>query len=153
MCSGGFLFIEIDPLVDFICVCAVIGDRSLNKAKWHLQITCRLGSVSAVIADNRDHFPYVLPSSHKPGAPASGALRKTNKRMLIHPQSFFDVALRQSARRQVHALGTGTEAPDRRISQADAQRMSHVLHSSTTCYRQPCSHTLSPTAPVRHVRP
>ncbi len=135
MYPSGFLLIKIDPLVDFIRVRAVIGDRCLDKTQWHLQITCRLGSVSAVVADSRDHFPHVLPGPHKPGAPAGRTLGKPDKRMLIHPQSFFDITLCQSARRQVHTPGAGTEALDRRVSQADAQRMTHVIHSSTVSYR------------------
>jgi hypothetical protein len=49
----------------------------------------------------------------------------------------------------VHAPGAGTETLDRRVSQAYAQRMTHVVHGSTVGYRpivKACGR-LAPLAP------
>jgi hypothetical protein len=54
--------------------------------------------------------------------------------VLIHPQALFHVPLRQGARGQVRALGVPAKACDRGIIQADAQRVTHVVHCSTTHY-------------------
>jgi len=54
--------------------------------------------------------------------------------MLIHPQSFFHVTLGQGARGQVHALRVPAKTRDRGLVQADAQRMTHVVHCGTVRY-------------------
>jgi hypothetical protein len=35
--------------------------------------------------------------------------------MLVHPKTFFDVALREGAWRHVYAPGAGVKAPDGRV--------------------------------------
>src|SRR5260370_6824688 len=142
---GGFLLIEVDPLVDLVWVGAVVGDGGLNQAKRYLQITCRLGSVSAVVADGRDYLPHVLPGPHKPGAATRRAFGKPDEWMFVHAQSFFDIALRQGAWRQVHAPGAGPEALDGRLTQGGANRVTHVTHCITLHSKPPrCDVTPAP---------
>src|SRR5258708_7722522 len=55
-------------------------------------------------------------------------------RMFVHPQSLFDVALGQGARRHVYTAGADTEAPDSHIGQSQAQWMAHVVNCSAQRY-------------------
>jgi hypothetical protein len=47
--------------------------------------------------------------------------------MLVHPQAFLDVALREDTGRQVNTPGTGAETVGRDVVEAKAQRLVHVF--------------------------
>jgi hypothetical protein len=56
------------------------------------------------------------------------AIGEADKRVLIHPQAFLDIPLREGARREVCALGALAQTGDSRVVQAYAQRVIHVVH-------------------------
>src|ERR1700722_2498960 len=66
--------------------------------------------------------------------PAGRAIEEPDERMLVHAQALFDVPLREGARRKMHSLGVPAQARDSRIVQADAERMTHVVHCSAARY-------------------
>ena len=128
------LLIGLDPLIDFVPASALVADGGLYEAERHLKIACRLGGVTVVVAYGRNDLPHVFAGSHQPGATACWSVGKPDERMFIHPQPLFYVTLCQGAGRQVHALRVPAETRDRGIVQADAQRMTHVVHCSTVRY-------------------
>ena len=134
MCFGCLLLIGLDPLIDLVPVGAVVADGGLDEAERHLKVACRLGGVTVVVAYGRDDLPYVFAGSCQPGASACWSVGKPDERMLIHPQSLFHVTLCQGAGGQVQALRVPAKTRDRGIVQADAQRMTHVVHCSTVRY-------------------
>ena len=72
-------------------------------------------------------FPVPSSRARRPGR----AVSEPDQGVLIHPQAFLDVALRESPGRQVNTPGAGAQAADRGVIQADAQRLTHVVHGST----------------------
>ena len=128
------LLIGLDPLIDFVPVSAVVADGGLYEAERDLEVSCCLGGVAIVVAYGSDDFPDVFARSHQPGSPARWTIGEPDERVLIHPQAFFHVPLCQGARGQVHALCVPAKTRDRGITQADAQRMAHVVHCNTMHY-------------------
>jgi hypothetical protein len=82
------LLVGFDPLVDLVGVGAVVRDGGLDKTEGGLQVAGCLGGVAAVVPHGGDDLPDVLGCAREPGAPASGAFREPDKRMLVQARPF-----------------------------------------------------------------
>src|SRR5262249_8009283 len=130
MSRRDFLVVGLDLPVDFCGVSPVVANGGLDQADRYLQVTCCLGRVAAVVLDDRDDLPHVLPRTEQPRAAARWPVSEPDHRMFVHPQAFLDVALRQGSRRKMSSFGARAKATEGGLGQAKAQGLAHVAHRS-----------------------
>jgi hypothetical protein len=94
-----FLLVDLDPLVDLCLVLAVVGDGGLHEPEADLEVGGGGGEIAVVVTHGRDGFPHVESVADQSGAAAGGVVGEADEGVLVHPQAFLDVALREGARR------------------------------------------------------
>jgi len=108
----GRKLVALDHAIDLSRIGAVVGNGRLNKLNWLLEIGCRRFGVSVVVANRRDDLPDVEPRSYQRGPSPHRPVREANERMLIYPQSLFDVTLCKRPRGLAGALCAMPEVID-----------------------------------------
>ena len=128
--------VDLDPLVDLVPIRPVIGDCGLDQAERDLEILGRLPLIAVVVSDDPDGLPDIEPSAQESGTTAGGTVREPDQRMLVGAEPFLDVALRKRTQRDAVATRSGVQTVERRVWQAQAERLGRVAHCSTCHYRQ-----------------